>query len=213
MAIVAVLAGGTVAAMAAGNPGGHHRHADTRRTGHRHGGAVLQAAAAYLALPPSQVKQDLQAGKTLAQLATAGGKSEAGLIAALLAARRARLASISANLETRVAAEVKRVHGQGRDAATRHGARAAVRSYLGLTPRALHSRLRAGQTLAQIANATPGKSEAGLVAAIVAARQSRVAAAVVAGKLTKSTADARSAALGKRVTRMVNRPLRVHAAG
>jgi hypothetical protein len=171
----------------------------------------LQTAAAYLGITPAQIKQELQSGKTLAQLASSSGKSEAGLIAALVAARRARLAKISANLDRRVAAEVNRVHGHG--VAARHGARAAVRNYLGLTPAQLRGQLRAGRTLAQIAGATPGKSAAGLVAAIVAARQARLSAATAAGRLSKAEADARAAALTKRVTRMVNRPLRGHAFG
>ncbi len=95
----------------------------------------------------------------------------------------------------------------------RHGARAAVRNYLGLTPPQLHGELRAGRTLAQIANATARKSAAGLVAAIVAARQARLSTATAAGKLSKAEADARTAALTKRVTRMVNKPLRGHAFG
>jgi hypothetical protein len=210
VAIAAVLAGGAVAAMAANGPSAHHERSAARHGG-RHGGTVLQAASGYLGIPPAQIEQELQAGRTLAQLARSSGRSEAGLIAALVAAQRARLAAISANLERRVATEVNRVHGHG--VAARHGARAAVRSYLGITPRELRGQLRAGRTLAQIANATAGKSEAGLVAAIVAARQARIGAAVAAGRLTRSQADARTAALSRRVARMVNRPLRGHAHG
>jgi hypothetical protein len=212
VALAALLAGGAVAAMAASGPSGHHKHAGRHGVDHR--GAIglrLQAAAGYLGIPAAQLKQDLQSGKTLAQLATTNGKSEAGLIVALVTARRAQLAKISASLDRRVAAEVNRVHGHG--VAARHGARAAVRNYLGLTPAQLHSQLRAGRTLAQIANATTGKSAGGLVAAIVAARQGRLDAASAAGKLSKTEADARTAALTKRVTRMVNKPLRGHAFG
>ncbi len=210
VAIAAILAGGAVAALAAGGPHSHSRHT-VHGAGHRHGGAMLQAAAQYLGIAPAQVKQELQAGKTLAQLASTSRHSEAGLIAALVAAKRARIAALSAHLEERVAAEVRHAHGHG--AGVHRGARAAVRSYLGLTPRQLHSQLRAGRTLAQIANATPGKSAAGLVEAIIAARQARIDAAAAAEKLTKAQADARTAALSKRVTQLVNRPLRSHAAG
>lgn len=215
VALAAILAGGAVAAFAAGGPHAHRAHLGSHRGahGHGHGGAMLQAAAGYLGLAPAQVKQDLQAGKTLAQLASASGKSETGLIAALVAAKRARLAAISAHLEERVAALVKHGRGHGAASQARRGARAAVRGYLGLTPRELHSRLRAGRTLAQIAEATPGKSQAGLVAAIVAARQKRIDTAAAAGKLTKAQAEARGAALTRRVTQLVNRPLRAHATG
>lgn len=212
VALAALLAGGAVAALAANGPSAHHKHAGRHGAAHRDAmGLGLQAASAYLGIPPAQIKKELRSGKTLAQLATTSGKSEAGLIAVLVAAKRARLAKISASLDRRVAAEVNRVHGHG--VAARHGARAAVRSYLGLTSAQLHGQLRAGHTLAQIANATAGKSEAGLVAAIVAARQARLATAAAAGKLSKAEADARTAALTKRVTRMVNKPLRGHSFG
>ncbi len=209
VAIAAILAGGAVAALAAGGPHSHSRHA-AHGAGHRRGGAMLQTAAKYLGIAPAQIKQELQSGKTLAQLASASGHSEAGLIAALVAAKRARIAALSAHLEERVAAQVRHSHRHG---SARRGARAAVRSYLGLTPRQLHLQLRAGHTLAQIANTVPGKSVAGLVQAIVAARQARITAASASGKLTKAQADARTAALSKRVTRMLNSPLRTHATG
>lgn len=45
---------------------------------------------------------------------------------------------------------------------------AAAASYLGSTPDALLTQLQGGKTLAQIADATSGKSAAGLVAALVA---------------------------------------------
>ena len=49
----------------------------------------------------------------------------------------------------------------------------AVTSYLGLQPAQIKTDLAAGQTLAQIANATPGKSATGLVSTIMVALKSR----------------------------------------
>jgi hypothetical protein len=193
VALAAVVAGGTVAALAATAPST------------RHGNGVppgvardLPGAAGYLGLSPLRLQADLRAGKTLAEIAAATpGKSEAGLIATLVAARKARLDAVSAKLTQRVTAEVNRVPGQG--------AGALARSYLGLTPAQLRGELRAGKTLAQIADATSGKSAAGLIAAIVKARQARLAAAVATGKLTRAQSDARAAGLQKRITRLVNR--------
>jgi hypothetical protein len=49
-----------------------------------------------------------------------------------------------------------------------HGSPAAAATYLGISRSALQTQLQAGKTLAQIANATSGKSAAGLIAALVA---------------------------------------------
>ena len=54
-------------------------------------GADLNAAATYLGLTPDQIKTDLENGKTLAQIATAQGKTAEGLVQAVLAAQQANL--------------------------------------------------------------------------------------------------------------------------
>jgi energy-converting hydrogenase Eha subunit B len=64
--------------------------------------------------------------------------------------------------------------------------------------------LKAGQTLAQIANATPGKSAAGLVAAIMASLKTKLDAAVTAGKLSATTESAIMTRLNTKVTAVVN---------
>jgi len=51
-------------------------------------------------------------------------------------------------------------------------------SYLGLTASDLQSQLQSGKTLAQIANATSGKSADGLIQALVAAGTTRITAFV-----------------------------------
>ena len=58
-------------------------------------------------------------------------------------------------------------------------------------------------TLAQIADATPGESQAGLIQALVTARTETLAAAVAAGTLTKAEEQARVAELTRRVTALV----------
>ena len=208
-ALAALLAGGAVAAVAATS---RDHHAGAHGAGHR-GGAAIQAASSYLGVSVAAIQTELRAGRTLAQIAAAHGKSEAGLVDAIVAARRARLAAVSATLPQRVAAQVNRVHdGSGAGAvAGRQGVAAAVRGYLGLTSAELRAERLAGKTLAQIADSTPGKSEAGLVAAIRGAREARLTAAVSAGKLTKSEAQARTAALTRRITRLINRQPHAHS--
>jgi hypothetical protein len=62
------------------------------RAWHRHGhGARLTAAAQYLGLSRQQLVAQLRAGKSLAQIAPAQGKTVAGLNAAMLVAAKARL--------------------------------------------------------------------------------------------------------------------------
>src|SRR5205823_2642260 len=163
---------------------------------------------------------DLRSGKTLAQIADGtSGKSAAGLVAALVADAKQRLAdavkagrltqaqadAISATLQQRLTDLVNGAHPPlpgapfGPD-----GMFQAAASYLGLTPAQLLTQLQSGKTLAQVANATSGKSAEGLVAALVAHAKQRLADAVKAGRLTQAQADATSATLQQRLTDLVN---------
>ena len=79
-----------------------------------------------------------------------------------------------------------------------------VTSYLGLQPAKIRADLRAGQTLAQIANATPGRSATGLFGAIMAAIKTKLDAAVGAQKLSATTEATVLARLNTRVTDVVD---------
>jgi hypothetical protein len=83
--------------------------------------------------------------------------------------------------------------------------RTAVLSYLGIRGHDLVQQLRAGRTLAQIADSTPGKSSAGLGEAIHGALTAKVNAAVAAKHLDKKAQSAQLARLSDRVTRLLNR--------
>jgi len=89
------------------------------------------------------------------------------------------------------------------------GERAAAARYLGLTRSQLRSKLRGGQTLAQIANATPGKSAKGLIEALVKASQRASAASLharvalaVTGARGSSTRAAAAQYLGTTVAKL-----------
>jgi len=84
------------------------------------------------------------------------------------------------------------------------GGLSAAAVYLGLSESALFQQLRSGKTLAQIANATSGKSAAGLVDALVSAARSQIASAVKAGRLTQAMADRITAHLQSRISALVN---------
>ncbi len=228
IAIAAVATCGAVAAVASTGPDTHSRaRAGARGAHHGNGahhrgaGGGLSAAARYLEIPVAKLRSELLAGKSLAQLANAtSGKSAAGLEAALVATKKARLAAAIAKLPQRVSAEVDRAGGprslsraradhtgtgasKGQIAPRRAGQAAA--GYLNVPAGQLHEELRSGKTLAQIANATPGKSAAGLEAALVAARKEQLAAAVSTGALSKAREQALIATLPQRVRTLVNR--------
>ncbi len=81
---------------------------------------------------------------------------------------------------------------------------ATAATYLGIGEDTLMSSLRSGKTLAQIANATNGKSAGGLIDALVSAQKAQLAQAVKDGRLTQSQADQLSGFLTTRATAMVN---------
>jgi hypothetical protein len=56
--------------------------------GFEHHGPGLEGAAAYLGLTEEQLRTELESGKTLAQIATAHGKTAAGLVQALYDAKK-----------------------------------------------------------------------------------------------------------------------------
>ncbi|HVP75052.1 MAG TPA: hypothetical protein VMS63_03440 [Gaiellaceae bacterium] len=86
----------------------------------------------------------------------------------------------------------------------RAGDLSAAATYLGITTDALKTDLQSGKTLAQVADATSGKSAAGLIQALVASGKSKLDAAVSAGKLTSDQEQTLLASLQQRVTDLVN---------
>jgi polyhydroxyalkanoate synthesis regulator phasin len=212
---------GAAFAVAAGAGGaladrGHGPHGPGGRGGP--GGPPDAAAiATYLGLTPAQLRTHLMAGKTLAQIAQAQGKSVSGLQDAIYASAKKRLdqavangrltaaqeqtflANLKSHLDDLVNRTGRPPHGAG---APRFGAAAA--KYLGLTEVQLQAQLRSGKTLAQVATAQ-GKSVDGLKAAILADAKSRLDQAVAAGKLTAAQAKAILAELTSHVDDLVNR--------
>lgn len=199
------------------------------RFGGRHpgmdGGGHLAAAASYLGMSESDLRSALQDGKTLAQVAKAtSGKSVDGLIDALVADEQKEIAQLlkdgritqaqadrmTANAKAHVTAMVNGTaprpgpgmgHGMGHG---RGDAFQAAATYLGVSVSDLMTKLEAGKTLAQVADATSGKSASGLIDALVKAEQDELAQAVKDGRLTQAQADGISAGLKDRVTAMVN---------
>ncbi len=212
-AVAVLIAGGALAAVSATGQSNPHAAAAARRSVRAR---ELATAATYLGLPRPQLSEQLRSGKTLAQIAGArSGKSTQGLIEALEAARSSQLSSAKARLQTRITREVNRPGGPGGVTQVRlrglfarpTGAGAAAAGYLGLSSASLKQRLSSGETLAQIADASAGKSEAGLIAALVSAKLSRLERAVAARRLDSSKLAKRRARLELRMTRLVKRRL------
>ena len=81
-----------------------HRKALVQRIGAKSRG--LRAVADYLDLTPEQLRTELKSGKTLAQIATAKGKTASELVAAMLAPVKERLAkAVSAKRLTQARAD------------------------------------------------------------------------------------------------------------
>ena len=211
-------AGGATAAQAANSSAQHATH-------HHHGGffghGVLSTAASYLGLTNEQLKAQLKSGKTLAQVADATpGKSSAGLVDALVAAAKTKLDKLVADkritqaqedaflakYRTAAAKFVNRVAGAGHCSGhtmlvDEFGVAA---NYLGLTRGQLKAQLVSGKSLADLANATAGKSASGLVDAMVAAEQTKLDALVANHKLTQAQENTILAKLHDRFTALVN---------
>jgi hypothetical protein len=211
-AVAVVSAGVAFAAVSATGQGNGQRRIHVRHGAHRLHQRDLTAAAGYLGVPAAQLEHELGSSGSLALLAQAHGKSTQGLIDAIVAARRAGLAKVAARLPSRVGAEVNGSVQLPRAAtagklglapAGRLGLAAA--GYLGVAPMHLREALRSGKTLAQIADATPGKSSAGLRDALVAARKERLAHAVAAGKIPQARAARSEQRLDKRMSALLQR--------
>jgi polyhydroxyalkanoate synthesis regulator phasin len=83
----------------------------------------------------------------------------------------------------------------------------AASDYLGIDPKTLSSELRAGKSLADLANglSAQGKSAQGLITTLTNAANARVDAAVTAKKLTADQAAALKPKVAAEITTVVNR--------
>jgi hypothetical protein len=142
------------------------------------------------------------------------GRSASGLVAALVRTKTVRLQSALAGGEITAAQQrarlaTLRVRAQAWVARPRGGARAGSllsdsASYLGTTPAKIRAQERAGRSLAQLADATRGKSAAGLIEAVVDAQGARLAAGATGVHPTAARERALESALRQRVTAEVN---------
>jgi hypothetical protein len=85
-----------------------------------------------------------------------------------------------------------------------HGLFAVAESYLGLSKSTIVTDLKNGQSLADIANATAGRSASGLVDAYTAALKTKLDRWVAAGKIDTTKENEILAAAAPWITKLVN---------
>jgi hypothetical protein len=169
-------------------------------------GSYFTAAATYIGITEDQLRTELGTDKSLADVAVAHGKTRDGLIAALVAAQQQDISTLVD--QKGIGA---RASGGGPGFGRGPGARgvtgdplAAAATYLGTTAADLQTKLRAGQTLGQIANATAGHNRDGLITALVNDAKAKIAAAQTAGTITAAQATELTNTLQDRMTRFVD---------
>jgi ribosomal protein S4 len=211
-AVLAIVASGG-AAFAAG-AGATQAGAKTKG-----GGTLVGAVSSYLGITAKQLGVELATGKSLAQIATAHGKTVSGLEQTIESAVKARLdqavaagaitsqqeQKVLTQLHSRLDTLVGRAHPL---AALRKGLKLGglvhvATTYLGVTAQQLRTELEAGKTLAQVAT-EHGKTAAGLEQAITSAVKTRLDKAVAAGHLKAQTEQTILTRLGKRLDTLVN---------
>ena len=176
----------------------------------------LAAAATYIGITEDQLRTELGADKSLADVAVAHGKTRDGLIAALVASQQQNITALvdQKGLGARPIPPAGQGPGPGFGPRPGFGRGpgdrvtgdpyAVAATYLGTTTADLETKLRAGQTLAQIANATAGKNRDGLIAALVADATAKIDAAQKAGTITADQATRLNTNLNTRLTQLVD---------
>src|SRR4051812_11724547 len=182
----------------------------------------VAAAAKYLGLDESALRTKLENGQSLADVAKAQSKDLDGLKSAILDAAKADLDKavadkkltqsqaddisngLKSHIDDIVSANM-RLHRDG-GPKSRLGSlpdSAAAAKYLGLDESALRTKLRNGQSLADVAKAQ-SKDVQGLEDAIVASQKARLDQAVSDKKVTQSQADDMLGELKSHVDDLVN---------
>jgi len=173
-------------------------------------GSYFTAAATYIGITEAQLRTELGTDKSLADVAIAHGKTRDGLIAALTAAQQQNIATLVDQKGIGARPNPGNGFGPGPGFGRGPGQNvtgdplAAAATYLGSTAADLETKMRAGQTLAQIANATAGKSRDGLVNALVADATTKIDAAQTAGKITADQATQLKSNLATRLGQFVD---------
>ena len=188
----------------------------------------LNVVAEQLGIDPSELFTELQAGKTIAQIAAEKGIATDTIVNAVVAAEQerlttavtngrltqeqadARLALVKADVEASLdkTFDAQNFPGDGQRGGFRMGANVlgVVAEQLGIDETELRTELQSGKTIAQIA-ADKSVSTDMIVAAIVAAQKEKLDAAVTADTLTQAQADARLAEITTQAQALIDQTM------
>lgn len=168
------------------------------------GTAQLDAAAKALGMTTADLQTQLDAGKTIAQVASAKGVDVNTVIDAMVAAAQS-------GLRQRITDFVNNGHPKGEPGHFRGPGGPmfgpnldAAASALGITNDELMTALLSGKSIAQVAS-DRGVAVQKVIDAIVAAETTKIDQALSAGRITQSQADSSKSGLLQRVTDLVNR--------
>lgn len=167
-------------------------------------GSWLTTAATYIGITEAALRTELATGKSLSDVAIAHGKDRNGLVSALTAAASTQIQTL---VDTKNPLPAKGAGGPGvggrgtaGDVDIDQDELSVAATYLGTTEADLHTKMQAGQTLAAIA----GSKRDGLIQALVADANTRIDAAVTAGKLTAAQATTAKANASAAATAFVD---------
>jgi hypothetical protein len=176
---------------------------------------VLTPAASFLGISISALQADLKGGKTLAQEATAKGKTADDLIGAIVDAQKqvydGEVAAgwITTDQSTALLAQFKDGvtdlvnSGPPVPPTTQQGLLGTAASFIGISASDLMTGLQGGKSLAQIAT-DHGKKPDDLVTALVAPAKTKLDQAVASGEITAAQEQTLLDNLTTRVTDLVN---------
>ena len=217
--------------------GGHHRHRlepDREPLPRRHsrggfggpsaffGGVnLIQDAATAIGVSEQTLQSDLQSGKSIAQVATANGKTAQDVITALVGDETTAIdnlvssgritssqaSKITANLTQMVTAFVDQarpttVPGIGGGTGEQSALQAAATT-IGVTASTLQSDLAAGETIASVAQAH-SVSVSSVVGAVTTAVDSQINALESSGRITSAEASTLTSEVQSRITAWVD---------
>src|SRR5438445_891603 len=170
-----------------------------------HSADYFSAAATYIGITVDQLRTELGTDKSLADVAIAHGKTRDGLIQALTAAQQQSIATLVDQKGIGARPNPGPGFGRGPGGPGLTGdPLAAASTYLGIPRTDIETKVRAGQTLAQIANATAGKNRDGLFSALVADATAKIDAAQKAGTITADQAAQLKSNLSTRMAQLVD---------
>jgi hypothetical protein len=179
---------------------------------------VLTPAASFLGISVSTLESDLKGGNSLAQEATAKGKTAADLITAIVASEKTVLDAENAagwitdaqetSLLSTLTNQITQLVNAGppvppAQPAQKTGPLDAAATYLGVSVSTLQSDLKSGQSLADVATAN-NLTVAGLVTAMTAQAKTNLDASVAAGTITAAQEQTILTNLTTQVTNFVN---------